>query len=306
MSPRSLEALAKRLRRVAARSSGLVAAALAKRVPEARALALGAALGRLVWILLPMRRRLARRHLRIAFPDWSRERIDATGRACFEELGRSLAEWSRLVELSPEQLRERVEFRGVEHLERARAAGRGVLLATAHYGNWELLPAAWRATAPGLELAVVGRHFGDGDFQDRIERRRLHGGGSLLRPDAREILRALRRGAAVGVLADLYTSERRGGILIPFFGRRAWTTPGPATLALRTGAPIVPVCIRRVDGTHHRAEFRPALEIPGSGERARDIRELTARMTAIFEDVIRERPEPWLWVHRRWKRSPDL
>lgn len=305
MSARSLRSGASRLRRLAARGAGLAAAAVARRIPEERALALGAALGRLLWVVLP-RRRLVRRHLRIAFPDWSRERIEDAGRACFEELGRSLAEWSRLVELAPEELRERVEFRGVEHLERARAGGRGVLLATAHYGNWELLPAAWRATAPDVELAVVGRHFGEGGFQERIERRRLHGGGSLLRPDAREILRALRRGAAVGVLVDLYTSERRGGILVPFFGRRAWTTSGPAILSLRTGAPIVPVSIRRVEGARHLAELLPALEAPRTGDRARDVQELTARMSAVFEALIRERPEPWLWLHRRWKRSPDL
>jgi KDO2-lipid IV(A) lauroyltransferase len=292
------------LRRRSATALGRVLAALAQLVPEARSLALGAAAGRAVFFALPARRRRAQRNLHIAFPDWGPERVEATARRSFEELGRSLAEWARLPRLVPEDLRQRVAFHGLEHAERALAAGRGAFFATAHYGNWELLPAAWRAAVPDRELVVVGRRFDDPGLQASIERRRVLGGGSLLRRDAREILHALRRGAAVGVLVDLYTPARRGGILVPFFGRPAWTTAGPATLALRTGAPILPVHIRRVDGPHHRVEFAPPLEVPASGDRERDIREFTGRMTAALEAAIRAHPDGWLWLHRRWKRSP--
>jgi len=284
---------------------GLVAG-LAQRVPERWALRVGAAVGRAAWWLFPRRRRLARANLRIAFPAWSDERREGVARASFEELGRSLVEWSRLPALGPEELRSRVELVGVEHADRALAAGRGAFFATAHYGNWELLPAAWRAWRPDRELVVVGRTFEDAGLQRRVERRRILGGGALLRRDARAILRALRGGAAVGVLVDLYTSERRGGMLIPFFGVRAWTNVGPATLALRTGAPIVPVTIRRVEGGRHRVIFRPALAPVPRGDRGRDTAALATAMLEALESTIRADPVPWLWIHRRWKHSPDL
>lgn len=285
---------------------GRLVTSLAKRVPEGLALWVGAAGGRAAWWLLPRRRRLARRNLRIAFPAWSDERREAVARASFEELGRCLAEWSRLPALGPEELRARVELVGAEHADAALAAGRGVFFATAHYGNWELLPAAWRAWRPDSELVVVGRTFEDEDLQRRVERRRVQGGGALLRRDAREILRALRRGVAVGVLVDLYTPKRRGGVLLPFFGVRAWTNVGPATLALRTGAPIVPVTIRRVEGGRHRVVFRPPLAPVRRGDRAQETAALAAAMLEALETTIRADPVPWLWVHRRWKRSPDL
>jgi len=276
---------------------------LAKRVPERLALRAGATLGRVAFWVLPRRRRLARRNLRIAFPEWSEERREAVARASFEELGRSLVEWSRLPARGPEELRSRVELVGAEH---ALAAGRGTFFATGHYGNWELLPAAWRTWRPDLELVVVGRTFEDEGIQRQVERRRLLGGGVLLRRDAREILRALRKGVAVGVLVDLYTSPRRGGMLLPFFGHRAWTDVGPATLALRTGAPIVPVTIRRVAECRHRVVFHPPLVPVSTGDRTRDIAGLATRTLEALEAAIREDPVSWLWIQRRWKGSPDL
>lgn len=306
MSARLDGALLKRLRRAGATAFGRVVAFAAERVSEQRALAFGRAAGRVFWWLLPGRRRRARSHVRIAFPNWSHARVDATARASYEELGRSLAEWARLPAVAPDELLARIEWRGLENLERALAPGRGALFATAHYGNWELLPAVFRALRPDVELVVVGRHYEDPGLQAFIERRRELLGGELLRPAARDILRALRRKAVVGLLVDLYTSKRRGGILVPFFGRRAWTTPGPATLSLRTGAPILPVWIRRLDGPRHRVEFAPPLEPIAGDDRERAIRETTERLTAIFEAVIRAEPIPWLWMHRRWKRSPDV
>jgi KDO2-lipid IV(A) lauroyltransferase len=296
----------KRMRRAGATAFGRVVAFAAERVSERRALAFGRAAGRVFWWMLPGRRRRARSHVRIAFPDWDHARVDATARASYEELGRSLAEWARLPTVSPDELLARIEWRGLHHLEAALAPGRGALFVTAHYGNWELLPAIFRALRPDVELVVVGRHYDDATLQAFIERRRELLGGELLRPAARDILRALRRGAVVGLLVDLYTSKRRGGILVPFFGRRAWTTPGPATLSLRTGAPILPVWIRRLEGPRHRVEFAPPLVPAADDDRERAIRETTERLTGIFEAVIRDEPIPWLWMHRRWKRSPDV
>lgn len=275
-------------------------------LPEGLALRLGAGLGRLAARALPRRRQQVEVNLRLAFPDW-----DEGKRRCFvgdnlAELGRCAAEWARLPGLSREALLQRVEFVGVEHFERALAKGNGVLAVTAHYGSWELLPAAMRARMPEAELHVVGRKLRNPFLYRRIVRRRTLGGGEVLPQDARAILRALRRGAAIGILADQYAPQRRGGVLAPFFGLRAWTTAGPATLSLRTGAPLLPVCVRRLQGSRHRVEFFPALEIEPRADRAQAIAEGTARMNAALESFIRAHPEPWLWSHRRFRRSPDL
>jgi len=279
---------------------------VAERVPERWRLDFGAFLGGVLYRLVPSRRRIARDNLRIAFPDWSSERVDAVARASFAELGRNLVEWTTLPSLTPEELLERVECHGFEHIEQALKRGRGAFLVTAHYGSWELLPAVMAARLPQFEFVAVGRRFENPAVQRQVERRRHAGGGGLVDRDARAILRALRRGAAVGVLVDQTNRKKRGGRLVPFFDKRVWTTIGPATLALRSGAAIVPASIRRVDGRHHRVEAGPEIEFPDSGDRHRDIIEITARMNNAFEALIREHPEPWLWLHQRWRRSPDV
>ncbi len=279
---------------------------IAERLPERWMLDFGVSLGGVFYRLAPLRRRVARANLHIAFPDWSPERVDEVARASFAELGRSLVEWTRLPSLTPEEILERVECRGFEHIERALKRGRGMFLVTAHYGSWELGPAVMAARLPQFEFVAVGRRFDNPAVQRQVERRRHAGGSGLVDRDARAILRALRRGAAVGVLVDQATREKRGGRLVPFFGKRAWTTVGPATLALRAGAAIVPATIRRVDGIHHCLEAGPEIEFPDSGDRRRDIMEITARMNDAFEALIREHPEPWLWMHQRWRRSPDV
>lgn len=275
-------------------------------MPEGRSLGFGAALGRAAYRIAPERRRQAADNLHLAFTDWSDARIDATVRASFVEMGRALVEWARLPESTPDALRARIEFCGLEHFEAAMARGRGVLTVTAHFGSWELFPAAVHVRYPEIDFVSVGRRFDDPWLQQRITRRRVLGGGQLIPQDAREILRALRRGAAVGVLVDQYRSQRRGGVLVPFFGRRAWTQAGPATLALRTGAAIVPASIRRIDGLRHRVVVRPEIPVTRSSDRGRDILEATARIAYAIEDMIRSHPESWIWTQRRWRNSPDV
>ena len=120
------------------------------------------------------------------------------------------------------------------------------------------------------------------------------------------MLRALRKGRAVVALNDQYARRSRG-VFVPFFGVRVSTSLGPALMALRTGAPIVPgLRASRIGPDRHRLMIRPALETPDTGDRRKDAELLTARSNAALEEFIREHPEQWMWSHRRFRHSPDL
>jgi KDO2-lipid IV(A) lauroyltransferase len=274
-------------------------------LPEGLALPLGAALGGAAAHGLRRRTRDALANLRLVFPERSDAERAAIWRSSCAELGRCVVEWARLPKVSTERLLERVEVVGLENLAKAAELGRGVLAITAHYGNFEYIPAVIRARMPGASISVVGRTMPTPEMQTLIERRRIRGGGEVIPQDARAILRALREGTIIGILVDHYTRERRGGVLAPFLGVQAWTTAGPALLALRTGCPMVPLHIRRLRDGHHRIEVEPVLELPRHGERTQDVEAATALMNRVIGRWILEDPVPWTWSHRRFRYSPD-
>jgi KDO2-lipid IV(A) lauroyltransferase len=160
-------------------------------------------------------------------------------------------------------------------------------------------------TRPDWRISAVGRAQRNTALYEMIRARREQGGGVLLPQDARAILRALRENAIVGVLVDQYTTGRKGGVLVPFLGLRAWSNAGPALLALRTGAALVPVHVERVGPRRHRIVFEPEIEPVSTGDREADVRETSERLQAAISTWIRRDPVPWLWSHRRFRRSPD-
>jgi KDO2-lipid IV(A) lauroyltransferase len=273
---------------------------------EPSALALGAAVGRGFARLDTSGCRIARANIALVFPNWSSGEREDLLRTSFAELGRSAVEWARLSALSPREVSERVEIRGLAHLEKALADGRGTLIATAHYGSWELMRRAVAGALPELEITAVGRAQPNPYLQRMVSRRRNLDGSQPLAQDARSILRALRRNAAIGLLADHYLSPRRGGLLLPFLGTPAWSNPGPATLALRTGCPLLLAHTHRLGGNRHRIELEPRLELPTRGERQANISVLTARINQDIGRLIRRQPEHWLWATRRWRASPGV
>jgi KDO2-lipid IV(A) lauroyltransferase len=283
------------------------AARLLCELPEPAALALGAAAIRTAARVWPRLRRVAEANLERVFPEWTSDRREALLAAHLAQLGRSATEWARLPRRSPAALLERVEFEGLAGLESALERGRGAIVATAHFGFWEGILPALRYRLPLREIAAVGRAQRNPHLRLQVDaRRRLGGGEPTLPQDAGSILRALRRGAAVGLLADHYLSPRRGGRLVPFLGLRAWTNPGPATLALRAGSPLLLARTQPLPGGRQRLVLGPELVPPQSGDRARDAAELMARLNAAIGDWIRQSPELWLWLHDRFRGSPDV
>lgn len=277
------------------------------RLPAPAAQWAGSAAIRLAARWRPRSLRVARGNLELVFPAWSAERREALLADHLDALGRAAVVWARLPALRPVNLAAVCEFAGLEVLERALARGRGVIVATAHYGCWELLLPALRCRLAGREFTAVGHAQRNPALGGLIEtRRRLGGGGATLPQAAGAVLGALQRGAAVGVLADHYLSPRRGGRLASFLGLRAWTNPGPATLALRAGCPLLAAHTRPGADGRQRVVLGPEIATECAGARASAIGGITDELNAVMGDWIRARPELWLWLHRRFRGSPDV
>jgi KDO2-lipid IV(A) lauroyltransferase len=176
-------------------------------------------------------------------------------------------------------------------------------LLAAHLGNWEVAAAAWASR--GQPVALIAKAIKNGTVNALWTATREKFGMRLLsqRGSYAECLRALRQNEAVACMLDQnMTSDE--GLFVEFFGRPACTTPGLAMLAARTGVAVVPVQFIRLAGGRHLCRFLPALPPPPNQDPA-SLRAATQEYTAILETMIRDHPEQWIWVHRRWRTAPD-
>ncbi len=275
-------------------------------LPQSWAYAMGEGAGRLACRLDRRHRAVTTENLAAAFPGrYAPAELDRLAETVFENLGRTAVDIARADRLASRADAAAVEVDGLEHLRAARARGKGVLLVTAHFGPWELLPlVAVRRYEP---IHVVARPLDNPRLDDLLTAWRERGGNHVIRKReaVQAILHVLRRGETVGILIDQHVNEREG-VVVPFFGRPASTASAPALIALRSGAAVLPVGITRETG-RARYRIRVGAEVPvqRSGDLKADLAENTARFTAAIETMIRERPEQWFWVHRRWKtRQP--
>jgi KDO2-lipid IV(A) lauroyltransferase len=269
-------------------------------LPSAGGLWVGRRLGDVLWLALPGRRRVALGNLEVAFgTEWSAAERRGLARRSFQHLGMSLVEVCALLFRPPHVLLSRVTMDGLHHLEAAAAEGRGVLALSAHCGNWELLAAACRL-APA-ELSVIVRPMDD-PVLDRVValvRRRTGAQAIAKRHALPQILRALKARRMVAMLLD-QNAARHEGVFAPFFGRPASTTRALAVIALRTGAPVVPVFIRREADGRHVVEVLPPIVPPAD----RSVAGYTARFNREIEGAVRRAPDQWFWLHDRWRTRP--
>lgn len=269
-------------------------------LPPALGLAVGRRIGDALWWLLPRRRGVALDNIRRSLGrEMAPEEIRRLGRRSFQHVGMNLVEACRYFLRPTDVMLSQVHVDGAEHLRSAAARGRGILVLTAHYGNWELLAAAHGLT--GLPLSIVIRPLDHPILDELAARFRRRSGAELIvkRLAVREVLQALRRGRMVGILLD-QNATRAEGVFVPFFGIPASTSKGLAVLALRTGAPVVPVFLRRERDGRHCMDVRPPLEPPYDG----DVEAYTATFNLAIEAAIRRAPEQWLWMHARWRTRP--
>ncbi len=257
-------------------------------------------LSRLFSYLVPRQRMIALHNLRCAFPEKTDKEILNIARGVYRTMGIVAAEFFDIPKLTPENIREIVEPLGLENCEQALAKGRGVLLFSAHFGNWELEAAA---IALLVKPAVVIYRPLDSPVLDSLVSRVRSASGNKPLPKEnamRSMLRTLHKNGMLGILIDQNVAWYEG-VFVNYFGRPAATTNGLALLALHSGAPVLPAYLIRLPGGRYRLVIEPEMEIIDTGEREADIIANTQRFTKVIEDTVRKYPDQWLWVHQRWK-----
>ena len=272
---------------------------VARRLPRPLSLGLGTALGRLFHVLHRPRRELAVANLRAAFPERGDAECRAILRATFEQFGRHVVDFLNFTGMRPERMLELVEVEGARHVEEAEAQGRGVMYFTGHFGSWELqvLVHAYRFGP----IVMVARTLDNPLLERMIERLRGSAGTRVVprRGAVRGLLRALKRGESVGMMIDQHMQDR-SAVEVSFFRRPASTTSAVAALALRTGAPIIPVFALPLPRGRYRLVYEAPVEPPGPGD-PDPVRTYTQRCTDVLETYVRRHPHLWLWMHRRWR-----
>lgn len=219
-------------------------------------------------------------------------------------LGRLVAEGVEYARRGRALARELVSLDPTSHfLDEALARGRGAIVLTPHFGNWELFPAFM--VDRGYEGAVVGRTAANPHLAKLLRDIRARAGVETIDSlrGQRRALEVLARGGIVGLLPDL-DSKRVSGVFVEFFGRPAWTPTGPARLAIASGAPIVTSYVLP-DGEGYRIEFESPLTAVPQAPRDAEVLRLTQAWSARFEARIRARPELWVWLHDRWATTPE-
>ncbi|HEY0019220.1 MAG TPA: lysophospholipid acyltransferase family protein [Longimicrobium sp.] len=271
-------------------------------LPEGMADAFGRRLGAAVY-RMGIRRATVEQNLRLAFPDRTEAWRNSVARGAYEHLGREAAAMLRLAKLDPRAVVERTVTRGWDEMEGALAEGKGCILVTGHYGNWEIAAAA--VAARGVPIAAIVRRQGNLLVDQRLDdtRRRLGVETVSQREAPSRIPRVLRKNGVVGIVGD--QDARRAGVFVPFFGVPASTHRGPALFALRFGAPVFACVARRLPGPGVRYEVSGTrVPVPRTGDLEADMEALTAELAARLEAAVREAPEQYFWFHRRWKSKP--
>lgn len=281
-------------------------------VPERLSERFGLWAGLLLRRVLGSRRRIAEENIsRVleymrAHPEWTCTIPTAEGiaRELFCNLGRSLVETCRLYHGKGGGLIDRIEVRGREHYDTARAMGKGIIFLTGHCGNWELVALAY-ARLFKEPLSVVARRQNNPYLNTMVERMRQHYDNTVIYKDnaLRNMIAVIRKNGTVGLLVD-QTVFPEEGYLIDFLGRPAWASKAPVLLARKTGVPIVPAFIHREEG-RHVIDIYPALQFDGD-DSEQGWRDDVKTYSRMIEKYIVAHPTQWYWVHRRWKRTEGL
>jgi len=272
-------------------------------LPLSWALWIGRSLGRLWYYGIPIRRGVAQRNVARVFEDKLSPREQRrVVRRCFENLGMFGVEVFRLPALSAAQSERFVERHGWHHMEQALQKGKGVIVVTAHMGNYDL--AASSQAIRGVPINAVVKQIHWHPARRFILEARERAGLKLIAPrnSKDDIRKSLHQGEIVTFVIDQHILPPRG-IVCQFFGQLASTTPAPTRFALETGAPIIPLWIRRTKSVgHHELIIEPefVLETPHADHNA-NLRHNTERLNRHIESWIQQEPEQWLWLHQRWK-----
>ncbi len=247
---------------------------------------------------LNSRHKRALRHLEMALPDTTPEEREKIVRGMWDNLGRVAAETFHIPDLLPQDFR--FEAVADELTQKVLDGEQQVIFVSFHSGNWEMC--VQPAVRAGLDLAGVYQALKNPYADEALKnmRKDLYRLGLLSKSHqtARKLVSIVRQGGIIALMGDLRETR---GIKVPFFGHEAYANPVPASLARTGGLPIVLGRVIRTHGVHFRIEAR-GIQVPVTEDRKADIQATTEEIHRVFEEWIREKPEQWMWIHRKWAK----
>jgi KDO2-lipid IV(A) lauroyltransferase len=273
-------------------------------LPRRVARAVGAAIGAIAFRALGRLRRVGIRNLELAFPEMKAADRESILRSEYRNLGFLLAEFCKMPDYTGATASRFIHYEGLENYLAARDRGKGVLVLTGHLGAWEL--SSFYHSLMGMPMGMVIRRLDNplvDAFVNRI--RCLHGNRVIHKDDfARGLIASMRAGETVGILMDTNMTPPQG-VFVPFFGVLACTASGMARIAAKTAAAVVPGFLLWEESEQkYVLHFGEELPVLRTGDSEQDAFANTASFTAAMEGYIRQYPEQWLWLHRRWKTRP--
>jgi len=272
-------------------------------LPEGFSLWFGRQLGRLAYHFNREHRKVALQNLHIAFgEEKSEEELHAIAKGTFQNLGMMAIEFFRIPRMNTETFEKRVVVEGLHEAMGLLKKKRGVLILISHFGNWELM--GLMSKVIGNPIMVIAKPLKNRYVDQFITEIREEAGLEVIPPEraSRKVIHALSQNRVVGILID-QRAKRSEGVWVDFFGRKAPTTPGLAVLALKTGAPVLPVFMIRNGSNKHRLLIKEPLELIHTGDVKKDVEANTQLINHTLESMIRQYPDQWFWVHRRWERK---
>jgi len=288
-----------KLRRYVLYYLGRAAAFILYLFPLGLSLPIAAFFGSLAFLVLGKYRRTTVENLKAAFGgEKTDEEINAIARRVFENLSKSGIELLNFPKINKDNLGRLVTLKNGHILDEAFGRGKGIVLLTAHFGSWELLALTLRLNYPGVTL---GRRLYFHKYDEFLNRlRRVHDVNVVYRDESpRKMLKILKDNWILGVVAD-QNIDSVGGVFVNFMGRPAYTPGGPVALAKASGAALIPALIIREDG-HHTLMVEEPIELVDTGNKEADLVTNTQRWSDVIERYIRQYPDQWVWMHKRWK-----
>lgn len=274
-------------------------------IPLRVGLKIASLFGDAAFLVLAKYRNKAIDNLKNSFPEKTDKEIRIIAREVFRNLCKNAFELVNFPRINEKNLSDFVDIKNLDIIDQALAKGKGALVITGHFGNWELLALAIRLK--GYPGAVIGRRIYFHKYDEYLNDLRRAGDVNIIYRDdsPKKILKMLKENKVIGILAD-QDVDSVDGVFVDFFGRKAYTPAGPAILARASGAPLIPAFIIRGNGLRHALVIEKPLELVDTGDKEKDTVTNTEMWSRTVESYIKMYPEQWVWMHERWKtRQPQ-
>ena len=264
---------------------------------------LGHLVGGLIYKFSDKERRNATQNLKKAFPEKTDAEIERIAREAFSNVCKNAIEWINSYKLTEKTADKWVIHEdGLDKIRQVLAKGKGGILLPSHIGNWELI-SLYFPLKGCYGTVIVRRIYFDGYDKFINKMRTSRGTGIIYRDESpKKILRLLKKGKLIGILAD-QDMDSVDGVCVNFFGRPAYTPKAPVVLSAATGAPLIPCFVIR-EKNGHRVIVEDPIEVIDKGDKEETIKFNTQRWSDIIESYIKKYPEQWVWMHKRWKTKP--